>query len=378
MLGRRGRGEGQALTPRHHMALPPPPTLFVAAPFPVLRAARPPLIGLSGRPAVTDYSADGRRRAGGLSTGSPPPPLPPLRVLLRAAADRGSGGGSGGVSGDHDGGNHGGSIGGGGSGGGGGGGGGEDSPVTHPPADAAPVVNTVEAALDAWRRSRSLAHLLHADGADAAARADLVGGGAPDAAVPSQRPAAADGVTPSPSPVPPSTVDVAADAVWGQLGDPGAPDDDCDDRAADVAAAEAAAAAAARRLAGARRVAERARPPAHTVSVLFVSEDCERAIVMERSLAAAAAARGVSRRLLALSAGLDSAPGATLRREVVVAAAERGLDLTDDRPCAAFEVADLSAFDLVVPVDERVRERLLASAAAAAAAGTGGVASSPR
>lgn len=48
----------------------------------------------------------------------------------------------------------------------------------------------------------------------------------------------------------------------------------------------------------------------------------------------------MSRRLLILSAGVYSNPGDLLPMKLVTAAKRQGIDMSDERPCAAFEVSD--------------------------------------
>lgn len=76
------------------------------------------------------------------------------------------------------------------------------------------------------------------------------------------------------------------------------------------------------------------------VSVLIVSSRCRRAAFAEKQLSLVAERQSRSRRLLVLSAGIDSAPGEMLPRKVVLSAMSRGIDLSDERPCAAFEIND--------------------------------------
>lgn len=95
------------------------------------------------------------------------------------------------------------------------------------------------------------------------------------------------------------------------------------------------------------------------VSVLFLSNRCERACVAERTLMKLAEKYAISRRLLILSAGIDCQPGDLLPLRLVSSARERDIDLTGERPCAAFEVTDLDYYDFVVVVDRNVRDRLM-------------------
>ena len=73
-----------------------------------------------------------------------------------------------------------------------------------------------------------------------------------------------------------------------------------------------------------------------------------------------------SDRLLVLSAGLDNAAGAPLQRFVIAAAAEAGIDVTEDNPCARFHIMDLDMFDLIVCLDRGTRDRVLEMAKMAA------------
>lgn len=76
------------------------------------------------------------------------------------------------------------------------------------------------------------------------------------------------------------------------------------------------------------------------VSLLILSNNCTRAALAEKQLTAVAQQFSVSRRLLILSAGIYSSPGDLLPWHVVSAAKTRGIDLTDERPCASFEISD--------------------------------------
>lgn len=95
------------------------------------------------------------------------------------------------------------------------------------------------------------------------------------------------------------------------------------------------------------------------VSVLFLSNRCERACLAEKTLMKVAEKYAISRRLLILSAGIDSQPGDLLPLRLVSNARERDIDLSDERPCAAFEATDLDYYDFVVVVDRNVRDRLM-------------------
>lgn len=76
------------------------------------------------------------------------------------------------------------------------------------------------------------------------------------------------------------------------------------------------------------------------ISVLLISNKCQRAAIAEKALSKLAQDYSVSRRLLILSAGIDSRPGDPLPRTVVAAAKDREMDLADERPCASFDVSD--------------------------------------
>lgn len=86
------------------------------------------------------------------------------------------------------------------------------------------------------------------------------------------------------------------------------------------------------------------RLPQRPVSLLFVSGRCVRALLAEKLMARLSleagltssppAHQGPSDRLLVLSAGLDNKPGAPIDRDVMAAAAELGIDITEDNPCA--------------------------------------------
>ena len=70
-----------------------------------------------------------------------------------------------------------------------------------------------------------------------------------------------------------------------------------------------------------------------------------------------------SDRLLFLSAGLTNEPGASVPPALVRAAAEHGVDLTDDNPRAAFDPSDLEYYDFILCVDREVRDKVLTLAA---------------
>lgn len=112
-------------------------------------------------------------------------------------------------------------------------------------------------------------------------------------------------------------------------------------------------------------------PSRQFVSVLFVSNKCRRACVAEKSLAKVAEHYAISRRLLILSAGIESKPGDLLPLALVSQARSMNVDLSDERPCACFEITDLDYYDFVVVVDRNVRDKLMEMAEACAHA-TGG------
>eukprot|EP00802_Teleaulax_amphioxeia_P007595 Tamp_07602.p1 GENE.Tamp_07602~~Tamp_07602.p1 ORF type:complete len:361 (+),score=43.31 Tamp_07602:637-1719(+) len=128
------------------------------------------------------------------------------------------------------------------------------------------------------------------------------------------------------------------------------------------------------------------------VSLLIVSEQCVRALLVEKKMQQLLPAffdsanegnngelesRATDRksewelratekksdRLLVLSAGLRNLPGAAVPKSLLIAAAERGIDLTDDNPRAAFDAEDLEYFDFILCVDGEVRDKLLQMAA---------------
>jgi protein-tyrosine-phosphatase len=121
------------------------------------------------------------------------------------------------------------------------------------------------------------------------------------------------------------------------------------------------------------------------VSLLVVSNDCIRALLVEKfmqkllpaffaaddelagselgSSGGGVPAPKKSDRLLVLSAGLRNEPGAPVPVPLIAAAAERGIDLTDDNPRAAFDSEDLEYFDLILCVDRDVRDKVLEMAA---------------
>lgn len=76
------------------------------------------------------------------------------------------------------------------------------------------------------------------------------------------------------------------------------------------------------------------------ISVLFLSNYCRRAAFAEKKLAKLAEEFCISRRLLILSAGLYSKPDDLIPWRVVSAARQREIDLSDERPCASFEITD--------------------------------------
>lgn len=82
------------------------------------------------------------------------------------------------------------------------------------------------------------------------------------------------------------------------------------------------------------------------ISVLFLSNHCQRAAFAEKILAKVADKYAISRRLLILSAGLYSKPGDLLPWHLVSAARDRDVDLSDERPCASFEITDCKLIDL--------------------------------
>lgn len=95
------------------------------------------------------------------------------------------------------------------------------------------------------------------------------------------------------------------------------------------------------------------------ISVLFISSRCHRAAFAEKQLGKLAEDYAVSRRLLILSAGLDCRPGDLLPFRLISAARSKDIDLSDERPCASFEITDLDYYDFVVVVDRHTRDRIL-------------------
>lgn len=85
------------------------------------------------------------------------------------------------------------------------------------------------------------------------------------------------------------------------------------------------------------------------ISVLFLSNYCRRAAFAEKKLAKLAEEFCISRRLLILSAGLYSKPDDLIPLRVVSAARQREIDLSDERPCASFEITDRT-YQLIIPV----------------------------
>lgn len=117
------------------------------------------------------------------------------------------------------------------------------------------------------------------------------------------------------------------------------------------------------------RAWEAARTAAHRtdltrrfVHVLFVSEDCHRAILAERLFFALAERRSRSRRLLVHSAGLDAIAGGSLPRRVLGAAAAAGINLADANHCARFDVDDFEFYDFILALDQAVLERVTRTA----------------
>lgn len=95
------------------------------------------------------------------------------------------------------------------------------------------------------------------------------------------------------------------------------------------------------------------------IALLLLCDDCARSIYAERALCRRLAPH-LRARVLVLSAGLFTSAGDRLPLAWVRLAAERGLDLTDEQPCADFDAArDLCTFDLVLCMDARTRERVL-------------------
>lgn len=80
------------------------------------------------------------------------------------------------------------------------------------------------------------------------------------------------------------------------------------------------------------------------VSILFLSNQCHRAAFAEKQLMKWAEKYTISRRLLILSAGMQATPGAFLPWPIVTAAEQRDIDLTEERPCASFDISDCEFF----------------------------------
>lgn len=85
------------------------------------------------------------------------------------------------------------------------------------------------------------------------------------------------------------------------------------------------------------------------VSILFLSNRCRRAAYAEKQLNKTAERYSISRRLLILSAGLYSDPGELLPWKLIAAARERDIDLSDERPCAAFTLTDRKSAPPLLP-----------------------------
>lgn len=58
--------------------------------------------------------------------------------------------------------------------------------------------------------------------------------------------------------------------------------------------------------------------------------------------------------------GFDAKPGSNIPREIVEEAARRKIDLSEEQPCAAFNLReDLDMHDFVFCLDRRIREKML-------------------
>jgi len=100
------------------------------------------------------------------------------------------------------------------------------------------------------------------------------------------------------------------------------------------------------------------------VSVLCVSMNCERALFASRLFEHHAQMRSRSRRLLVHSAGINTAPGASLRPALLRFAAEISLPIPETKPCARFDgLYDFEFYDYILAIDEDTRDylRLLAA-----------------
>lgn len=115
-----------------------------------------------------------------------------------------------------------------------------------------------------------------------------------------------------------------------------------------------------------RNVATRGDLTRRFVSVLFVSNNCHRAIMAEKILALRAEQLSISRRLLILSAGIEAKPGDVLPRSLLLVAARYAINISENQPCAAFDIFDLEHYDFVLAMDRQIRDKLLLKAEAAA------------
>jgi len=100
-----------------------------------------------------------------------------------------------------------------------------------------------------------------------------------------------------------------------------------------------------------------------SLSVLFICDNCWRAIFAEKQLMKQAEAAGVGGILLALSAGYNTKPGDPIPFPIIEEAAKKGIDLNEEKPCASFSLRnDLENHDYIICLDRRVRSKVLSDA----------------
>ncbi|KAJ8901566.1 hypothetical protein NDN08_003775 [Rhodosorus marinus] len=100
-----------------------------------------------------------------------------------------------------------------------------------------------------------------------------------------------------------------------------------------------------------------------TLSVLFICDNCWRAIFAEKQLMKQAEAADVGASLLALSAGFNTKPGDPIPFQIIEEAAKKGIDLNEEKPCASFSLRnDLENHDYIICLDRRVRGQVLSDA----------------
>lgn len=61
--------------------------------------------------------------------------------------------------------------------------------------------------------------------------------------------------------------------------------------------------------------------------------------------------------------GFNTKPGATIPQEIIEQAEKRGVDLTEQKPCAAFKFRDdIDMHDYIICLDRRIRDKVLIQA----------------